>query len=50
VGANSFLLTNLGPAVSVIGVPATQFSAADTEGAFDVRKKQAHNRTEGHSA
>ena len=28
VGANSFLLTNLGPGASVIGVPATQFSIA----------------------
>jgi sugar O-acyltransferase (sialic acid O-acetyltransferase NeuD family) len=42
IGANSFLLTNLGPGSSVIGVPAVRFSAADGSGICTAQEEKAN--------
>ena len=42
IGANSFLLTNLGPGSSVIGVPAARFSVADGSGICTAQEEKAN--------
>jgi sugar O-acyltransferase (sialic acid O-acetyltransferase NeuD family) len=42
VGANSFLLTNLAPGASVIGVPAVRFSVADGGGICTAQEQKTH--------
>ncbi len=48
VGANSFLLTNLGRGVSVIGVPAATFSAAEGGGICTSQEEKAKRKPAGH--
>jgi sugar O-acyltransferase (sialic acid O-acetyltransferase NeuD family) len=45
IGANSFLLTNLGPGSSVIGVPATRFSVADASGICTAQEVKADKQS-----
>ena len=45
IGANSFLLTNLGPGSSVIGVPAARFSVADGSGICAAQEEKANRRS-----
>jgi sugar O-acyltransferase (sialic acid O-acetyltransferase NeuD family) len=44
VGANSFLLTHLGPGASVIGVPAVRFSRADGSGICTAQEQKANQQ------
>lgn len=45
IGANSLLLTNLGPGSSVIGVPAVRFSAADGGGICTAQEEKANRES-----
>lgn len=47
VGANSFLLTHLGPGASVIGVPAIRFSVADGSGICSAQEEKVNRHSEG---
>jgi sugar O-acyltransferase (sialic acid O-acetyltransferase NeuD family) len=50
IGANSFLLTSLGPDSSVIGVPAARFSIADGNGICTAQEeKDSSGSVRGHA-